>query len=89
MLVHIFKNNYEFHAGKKGCENKWIEVFYPVMLTIYFIFGFIVISVPGFIVGGLLNIYFGEELSFFGNITITILLTIYVIKQSKKNNKLL
>lgn len=84
MLVKIFKNNYKFHAWQKEYENNWIEVFYPVMLAIYFVFGFIVISIPGFFVSGLLNSFFSEDISLIANIAITVLLAAYTITRSKK-----
>lgn len=84
MLVSIFKNNYRFHIWQEGYENGWTKVFYPVMLAIYFVLGFIFISIPGFFVSWLLNIYFSENISLIANMTITGLLGIYIIKQSKK-----
>lgn len=87
MLAAIFKNKMDFHIWKENYHNEWIQVFYPVMLGIYFVLGFIIATFPGFIVGGISNLFLGEEPSFIIGSIVAILFLVYLVAKTKVHNK--
>jgi hypothetical protein len=83
MLATIFRNKMNFHIWKENYQSEWIQVFYPVMLGIYLVLGFIIVTLPGFIVGGISNLFLGEEPSFIIGSIVTILFLAYLVAKTK------
>ena len=84
MISIIIKKRGTFHIYVDDYEDKWLNVFYPVILGFYISLAILISLVPGFVLGGLANIFFDESIAVYTLILTTTCIILWGIYYNRK-----